>query len=91
MQLQLQISAKRASEKYSHLNDKETRDLREVIGQLNWICTQTRPDISYDVLELSMATKHPQVEHLLKANKIIRKAKENNMQLVFQYRDQFQN
>ena len=80
---QIQISAKGASEKYSHLNDKETRDLREVIGQLNWICTQTRPDISYDVLELSMATKHPQVEHLLKANKIVKKAKGEQYAISF--------
>ena len=42
---------------------------RVVIVQLNWLSTSTRPDISFDVLELSMAIKHPLIEDLIRANK----------------------
>ena len=65
------ISPKRKSEKYAELNQEEISELRAVIGQLSWVATSTRPDISFDVLELSMAIKHPLVEHIIKANKLI--------------------
>ena len=30
---------------------------RQLIGQLNWLATQTRPDLSYDISELSSMLK----------------------------------
>ena len=65
------ISLKRKSEKYAGLIQEEISELRAVIGQLNWLSTSTRPDISSDVLELSIAIKHPLVEDLIRANKLI--------------------
>ena len=65
------ISLKRKSEKHAKLNQEEISELRAVIGQLNWLSTSTRPDISFDVLELSMAIKHPLAEDLVRANKLI--------------------
>ena len=53
------LSFKCTSEKYAELNQKEISELRAVIGQLNWLSATTRPDISFDVLELNMAIKHP--------------------------------
>ena len=40
------ISPKRKSEKYAELNQEEISELRAVIGQLSWVATSTRPDIS---------------------------------------------
>ena len=37
------------------LSEEETKDFRALVGQLNWLCTQTLPDLSYDVCELSSA------------------------------------
>ena len=50
------ISPKRKSEKYAELNQEEISELRAVIGQMSWVATSTRPDINFDVLELSMAS-----------------------------------
>ena len=54
---------------------KKKELLRSVIGQLNWLCTQTRPDGSYNVLELSNMLKHSTVREILQANKTFKKLK----------------
>ena len=67
------VSAARASRKLENCNKKEIDNLRSLVGQLGWLCTSTRPDLSYDVLELSCKLNHPKVEDLLHANKCLRK------------------
>ena len=76
-------SLKRKSEKYAELNQEEISELRAVIGQLNWLSTSARPDISFDVLELSMAIKHPLVEDLIRANKLIHMLKADASRILF--------
>ena len=44
------VSLKHKSEKYAELNQEEISELRAVIGQLNWLLTSTRPDMSFDIL-----------------------------------------
>ena len=73
----------RANDKDGMLNKKETKQLREVIGQSNWVVNQSRPDVCFDSLELSMSTKHPRVENLLQANKLIRRIKADTYSLAF--------
>eukprot|EP00112_Aurelia_sp_Birch-Aquarium-sp1_P024403 Seg770.3 transcript_id=Seg770.3/GoldUCD/mRNA.D3Y31 product="Retrovirus-related Pol polyprotein from transposon RE1" protein_id=Seg770.3/GoldUCD/D3Y31 len=60
---------------HDDLNESEKTTLRETTGQLNWISGQSRPDISYDVLDLSISIKNAKVSHLNQANKIIKKVK----------------
>ena len=50
-----------------------------MIGQLNWLATQTRPDLSYDVCELSSMLKQENVECLKQANRVARKAKKGKI------------
>ena len=69
------VSAARASCKRDDCNKTEIENLRSLVGQLGWVCTNTRPDLSYDVLELSCKLSHSKVEDLLLANKCLRKAK----------------
>ena len=53
-------------------------------GHANWLASQTRPDISFDVLNLSCdINKNPVVSHLIEANKMIRKIKTKESKLVF--------
>ena len=53
-------------------------------GHANWLASQTRPDISFDVLNLSCdINKNPVVSHLIEANKMIRKIKNKESKLVF--------
>lgn len=46
------------------LNDKESRSYRALIGSINWIDRQTRPDLAFDVCELSTNLKQPFLEDL---------------------------
>ena len=40
-------------EKHELANKKEQTEFRALCGQLNWVASQTRPDVAFDVCELS--------------------------------------
>ena len=80
---QIPITPSRKLRKNDKVTFEEEKLLRSAIGQLNWVATQTRPDLSYDVLELSMITNRATVDHLLQANKVIRKLKSEALQIKF--------
>ena len=48
------------------LNKEEAAEVRAHIGRLRWLADQTRPDIAYDVLELSIVAHKPTVETIAK-------------------------
>ena len=62
---------------------KEKKALRSAIGQLNWLATQTRPDLAFAVSDLGSDQKNATVKHLIKANKLIKWCKSNNVSLFF--------
>ena len=53
----ISVSCERSAKKSSALSENEKVEYRSLIGQLNWIGTQTRPDILFDVCELSVNFK----------------------------------
>ena len=55
-------------------NKEERERFRSLVGQLGWLCTNSRPNLSYSVLELSCKVNNPKVEDLFEANKCLRKA-----------------
>lgn len=65
------------------LDKKEIRSLRLTCGQLNWISSQTRPDIAYESCELSTSIKNATVSNMLYANKVIRKLKNDFVKLRY--------
>ena len=72
---EIHIPLHRKGDKQSPLNKEEQEYLMSVAGQINWLATQTRPDLSYEALELNMAKKDPKIDNIHKANKAIRQAK----------------
>ena len=72
---EIHIPMHRKGDKQSPLTKEEQECMLSVAGQLNWLATQTRPDLSFETLELNMAKKKPKIENLKKANKAIKKAK----------------
>ena len=71
---ELNIMNKNLRKRTDDLSDSEKKEFRAIVGQLNWICTQTRPDLSYDVCELSSRFNTAKVDDALRANKVIKKA-----------------
>ena len=67
------ITRERKLELGNSLSSKETRQLRGIAGQLNWVSSQTRPDIAYSACETSVAVKNPTVRDLVQANKHVKK------------------
>ena len=70
------LSPKRRQQKEEYLNEQEIKQYQSLLGKLNWIACQTRPDIKFDVLERSLFSKHPTVQDLLNLNKIVKKLHE---------------
>ena len=55
------------------LTPKESSCYKHIVGQINWVSTQARPDISFDNCILGNAGSWPSVADIHHANKVIRK------------------
>ena len=82
-----ELQSSRATARSSELSDAEKREYRGLIGQLNWLATNSRPDISYRVCELAVSLKTARVKDLLDLNKIISWVKEQQFSIVFKQLD----
>ena len=51
------LNKERSNQRHYPVNKEELKKLRALIGQLNWIAMQTRPDILFDVVILQAALK----------------------------------
>ena len=69
--------------KDSPLTDKERDLLQSKIGQLLWISSQTRPDISYSTCQLATRLKSGTVKDLLEVNKVIQQLKSYCLRLRY--------
>ena len=78
-----EVDLRAQNEKERDLNRKEQSAYRAICGQLNWICTQSRPDISYDVCQLSTKLNDATVNDILLANKVVGKVKREKISLKF--------
>ena len=61
----------------------QKRDLRSLVGQLLWISSHSRPDIAYDVCDISTSVKDATQRDLLNVNKKIRKMKMEDVKLIY--------
>ena len=78
-----EISLSNASDSTRLLDKKEQREYRRACGALNWVATQSRPDISFDVAVLSSKLGQPNVKDVKMANKVVRKVKSADISLRF--------
>ena len=77
------LSAERASKKSSELSSKEQTEYRALVGQLNWVGTQTRPDVLFDVCDLSVSLKTATVGDILRLNKVVSRLNTDHVKLHF--------
>ena len=71
------------SNKQRELTNNEQTDFRSLIGSLNWCIRGTRPDLSFELIELSMKLKGALVEDYIKANKILKRLKTTEALLFY--------
>ena len=67
----LQPASVRGGDNYRPLDKQESTLLRKFTGQINWAASQTKPDLSYTVVKLSMKFKKGQLDDLKKSNNAI--------------------
>jgi hypothetical protein len=65
------------------LNAEEKYLYRSLVGQLNWLATQSRPDIAFNVCRLSAKLSEPTGQDVLDANKTLKKANSNKIHLRY--------
>ena len=62
---------------------EENDNIRTLVGQLGWITEQTRPDLACEVYQLSSILNHSKIDDILNTNKLLLKAKNENILLRF--------
>lgn len=65
------------------VTEMERSDFRSVLGALQWLVTQSRPDVAFCVNQLQKRVGNLQVKDLILANQVVRVVKRNDLSLVF--------
>ena len=80
----LHMPRRRMQEREARLTNEEIRCLRAINGSLNWLSTQSRPDLSTQVSFSQQSFPNPTVADALSANQAVRRAKQHaSMSIVF--------
>ena len=79
----MEIIPVKREDKNSELNLKEKRLLKGAAGQLNWVTSQTLPDIAFDACAACVSLKNATLCEIHMVNKRIRKLKAVNVALHF--------
>ena len=79
----INISRERASQSDERASDSELTDYRSAVGSLQWLATQSRPDIAFEVNQMQKRVKDLRVHDLIRANKCIKEVKADRQQLKF--------
>ena len=77
------LSLERSKQKSSPVTEEERTSMRSTIGQLNWLSGMTRPDLSFEVCQLSSKVTQANVEDIIQLNKVVHLAKKHKVELVF--------
>ena len=75
--------ARRMKEKKEKLTSLELTHLRSYVGALNWVVRATRPDLSFDLIQLSTRFTDGRVEDLCKARKVVNALAQTDSKVVF--------
>ena len=80
---EIELESDRAKQRQDELNSEEKQKMQATIGQLNWLSTQTRPDIAFDVCDLCSRINCATVDDILSLNRVIRKLKSRDVNMNF--------
>ena len=77
------VCSSRAKDKHAELSDEERTSLRQMAGVLNWIVRGSRPDLSFELIDVSTKFKAGKVEDLVKVTKLLMMVKEKKAEIFF--------
>ena len=73
----------RLVDKLQRINSVEEKQLRSLIGQLNWLAGISRPEISFDVSVMTSRIRIATVEDLVYCNKVLKQVQSNPTYITF--------
>lgn len=71
------------TDKKKDLNKDEASQFKRVVGQINWVATQSRPDVSFDNCILGNSASKATVGDIYQANKVLRRIRGFPVTLFF--------
>lgn len=77
------LSTSRRTNSDADLTEEEKTSYHSVLGKLLWLSGRTRPDLSYDCMELSTYSKSPKVKDMLFLNKVVKKVQDKDSTIHF--------
>ena len=77
------LEKSRAFQKHEVMSPQEKQAYRSKTGQILWTSRQSRPDVVFDACQHASKIKDRKVEHLMEANKVIRRIKSEQIDLKF--------
>ena len=77
------IPIARSMRKAEPLNPEESTVFRALVGSLNWIVQNTRPDLAFELTDLSTKFQKAEVRDLQQVIKTLLKVKEEKSELLF--------
>ena len=71
------------AENEAKLNKPQFKEFRAASGKITWLAEQTRPDLAYDVIDMTSHNKDASIKDIKDMNKVIKKAKEHDTIVKF--------
>ena len=65
------------------LKEEEQSHFRKLVGIINWLSMNTRPDLCFDAIEMACNFGKAKIKDIKRAGRILRKAKDRGMELQF--------
>ena len=79
----MRIDSQRIKHPDLQANDIETTDYRSVVGSLQWLTAQSRPDLAFEVNQLQKRIIDLRIKDLQRANRTVREAVKHRYEIVF--------
>ena len=80
---EMEVLKDRRQDPESFATEEEKANFRSVVGSLQWLSIQSRPDLSFETNQLQKRIADLRVHDLLRANRAVKEVSRNRMQLVF--------
>lgn len=77
------IAVSRSTEKKAALTSNELSSYRSLVGSINWVVCGTRPDLYFELIEMSTKFRCALIEDWLRARKVLRRLKEETCGVYF--------